>query len=179
MTPQLTDTPVLETERLILRAPHGDDLPHWTELAVSDRSKFIGGPYTQDMAFRAWAGVIGHWAIRGFGMFVLEPKGGGDPVGHLGHWQPEGWPEREIGWCIWSSKVEGKGFAFEAARAVCEYTFQILKWDTAVSYIDDGNQRSEALAARLGAIVDPDAPKPDKDWPPINVYRHSVERWQS
>ncbi len=165
--------PTIETERLILRAPLGTDLPLWTAFATSDRANFIGGPYTKDMAFRAWAGVIGHWAIRGFGMFVLEPKSGGEPLGHVGNWQPEGWPEREVGWTIWSKEAEGLGYAFEAAQAVLVHTFRALKWTTAVSYIDFGNDRSVALAKRLGATEDRDAkqPTPDK---PCQVYRHTA-----
>ena len=173
MTPHLAGTPTLETERLILRAPQGEDHAHWERLALSDRARFIGGPLTRALAFRAWSVVIGHWAIRGFGMFVLQPKAGGDPIGHVGHWEPEGWPEREIGWSIWDPAAEGLGYAREAARAVLDYTFDTLGWDTLVSYIDEGNDRSIALAQRLGASPDNTAEKPDRDQPPILVYRHS------
>ena len=171
MTPHLADTPVLETERLTLRGPRGSDWELWANLATSERAKFIGGPYTRDMAMRAWASAIGHWAIRGFGMFTVDLKDG-TPIGHVGHWQPESWPEREIGWTIWSEEHEGRGLAYEAASAVRDHTFDTLGWDTAVSYIDEGNLRSAALAERLGAWLDADAPRPDKDKPPAMVYRH-------
>jgi RimJ/RimL family protein N-acetyltransferase len=175
MTPHLADTPVLETERLILRGPKPTDLDLWAAFAVSDRAKFIGGPLEPKMAFRAWCTVLGHWAIRGFGMFVLEPKDGSAPIGHVGNWEPMGWPEREIGWTLWDASAEGKGYAYEAARAVVDYTFGTLGWNTAVSYIDDGNHRSVALARRLGAVLDDTAETPDRDEPPILVYRHRPE----
>ena len=42
-----------------------------------------------------------------------------------------------------------------------------------VSYIDPGNARSIALAERLGARPDPDAPRADPD---DLVYRHTARR---
>ena len=90
----------------------------------------------------------------------------------MGNWQPEAGPEKEIGWTIWSEEHEGQGLAYEAAAVVRDYTFDTLGWDTAVSYIDEGNHRSAALAERLGAWLDEDAPRPDKEKPPAMVYRH-------
>ncbi len=172
MTPHLADTPVLETERLILRAPDGGDWLGWAELATTDRARFIGGPYTREMAFRAWGHVIGHWVIRGFGMFVFVRKDTGQAIGHGGPWYPDGWPEHELGWTIWSAEGEGKGFAHEAMVTIRDHAFQTLGWPTAVSYIDDGNDRSVALAERLGAWRDDDAKKPGWDETPVLVYRH-------
>ena len=174
MTPELANTPTPETDRLILRAPRGSDWEPWAALATSERARFIGGPLNRDMAMRAWASVIGHWAIRGFGMFVAVEKASNNPIGHIGHWQPEAWPEREIGWTLWSDAHEGKGLAYEAGVAVRDHAFTTLGWDTAVSYIDHGNDRSVALAERLGATLDESAPVPEKpaDANPIWVYRH-------
>lgn len=172
MTPHLAGTPTLETERLILRAPCGRDWLGWLRLATSDRANFIGGPYTRDLAFRAWGHVIGQWVIRGFGSFVFERKDTGQAIGHGGPWFPEGWPEKELGWTIWDAENEGQGYALEGAAAARDHAFGDLGWDTAVSYIDEGNDRSEALARKLGAVRDRNAPLPDKDWPPVMVYRH-------
>ncbi len=172
MTVRLTDIPALETERLILRAPEGRDLEGWTAMATSERARYIGGPYTPALAFRAWGHVIGQWCIRGFGSYVFERRDTGAAIGHGGPWYPEGWPEHEIGWVIWDPACEGKGYAAEAARALIDHAFGTLGWDTAVSYIDADNLRSIALAERLGAVRDDAAPKPDKDDPPVVVYRH-------
>ncbi|MBL6626411.1 MAG: hypothetical protein ISP39_10745 [Alphaproteobacteria bacterium] len=38
------DGPVLETERLVLRPPTGDDYSGFRALIMSDRGRFIGGP---------------------------------------------------------------------------------------------------------------------------------------
>ncbi|MEI4471444.1 GNAT family N-acetyltransferase [Frigidibacter sp. MR17.24] len=170
MTVALSPTPVLETERLVLRAPQGGDWPFWAEFVTTERARFIGGPQDRAQAFRAFGHVIGMWAMRGFGSFVFTEKGSDRPLGMAGAWYPEGWPERELGWNLWSPAAEGRGFAAEAARAARDHAFGALGWDTAVSYIDPANDRSIALARRLGAVEDPNAAHPgDK---PCLVFRH-------
>lgn len=167
----LAPTPTLETGRLILRAPHGDDYEPWATFATSDRARHIGGPHDRPGAWRAWGHVIGHWAMRGYGMFVFADRTAPDaPLGMAGPWYPEGWPEREIGWTLWSGAGEGKGLAREAAEAARAHAFGPLGWDTAVSYIHPDNARSVALAERLGATRDRAAPCPDGKT--CLVYRH-------
>ena len=110
------------------------------------------------------------WVARGYGSFVITLKGSDTAVGLTGPWHPIEWPEREIGWTLWTDEAEGRGIAFEAASAARDHAFRDLGWDTAVSYIDVGNARSIALAERLGARLDPDAAFPGD--PPCLVYRH-------
>ncbi len=167
----LSDTPVLTADRLILRAPQASDWPVWRDFAASERARYIGGPHVAPgTAWRAFGHVIGHWVLRGFGLFVFCDKGSGIPLGMSGPWYPDGWPEREIGWTVWEAGAEGKGFAHEAATAARNFAYDILGWDTAVSYIDPLNDRSIALAERLGARRDDGAAHPgDK---PCLVYRH-------
>jgi RimJ/RimL family protein N-acetyltransferase len=91
-----------------------------------------------------------------------------------------GWPEKEIGWSVWAPEAEGKGLAFEAAQAARAWAYGTLGWTTAVSYIDPANARSIALARRLGATRDPEAPLID-GYTPENtlVFRHPApERLQ-
>jgi RimJ/RimL family protein N-acetyltransferase len=170
MTPHLAGTPVLETERLTLRAPGLQDWEGFRDFILSDRASFVRSPgLDEGKVWRAYGHVIGHWPLRGFGSFVYCLKGTDRAIGHCGPWYPLGWPEREIGWTVWNPAAEGKGYAFEAARATVLHAFRDLRWDTAVSYIDPGNARSIALAERLGACLDPDA-RPNE--PGHLVYRH-------
>lgn len=162
MSVQLTDTPVIETERLILRAPEAGDWPAFRAMMASDRSRFIRpAEYHEGQAWRGFGHVIGHWVLRGWGNFVFTLKGDNSALGMSGPWFPAGWAEREIGWSVWSAEAEGKGYAREAATAALRHAFGTLGWDTAVSYIDPDNARSIALAERLGAVLDPDARLPD------------------
>lgn len=170
MTPRLADTPVLETDRLILRAPGPQDWPAWRAMMASERSRFIGGPMDEEQAWRAFGHVIGHWALRGFGMFVFTARGTDSAIGSAGPWFPAGWPEREIGWSVWSAEAEGRGYAFEAVQSARAHAYDILGWDTAVSYIAPENSRSIALAKRLGAQRDHRASGPGDT--PCLVYRH-------
>jgi len=172
MTPHLADTPILETERLTLRAPQMDDYPVWEAFFHSDRSRYIGGPGDTRTAWRAFAHATGMWALRGYGSFVFARKDNGAPLGLSGPWNPMDWPEPEIGWTVWVPEAEGQGYALEAASVARDFAFRELGWSTAVSYIDQDNLRSIALAERLGAWRDDDAEKPDQDEPPALVYRH-------
>ncbi|MFN3276110.1 MAG: GNAT family N-acetyltransferase [Paracoccus sp. (in: a-proteobacteria)] len=172
----LTPTPVLDTDRLTLRAPQGSDWPHWRSFHQSDRARYIGGgpDLAPGTSWRAFGHVIGHWAMRGFGMFVFTLKGDDTPLGLTGPWFPDGWPEQELGWTVWTAGAEGRGLVSEAARAARLHAFTTLGWTTAVSYIDPGNARSIALAERLGATLDTGAAQPKWDKPCL-VYRHPAE----
>ena len=171
MTPHVVDVPVLETERLILRAPQASDFDVLAPFVMSDRANFIGGGVDKDIshAWRILAILTGHWPLRGYGVFVLVPKDGDAPIGSMGPWYPEGWPEPELSWTIWDANAEGKGYAFEAMVEIRRYAYAVLGWETAVSYIDAANARSIALAERMGCVIDADANGPDPD---DVVYRH-------
>ena len=88
MTPHLADTPVVETERLTLRAPRMEDYPAWEAFYLSDRARYIGGPGSRRDAWRAFAHVTGMWALRGYAMFVLAIRETGTPLGFAGPWFP-------------------------------------------------------------------------------------------
>ncbi len=176
MTPRLVDIPVLETDRTILRVPEARDYDAWEAFFCSDRAQYVGGGAKTEVgrAWRAFGSIIGHWMLRGFGTFAIEDKATGLAIGGCGAWYPKGWPETEVGWTIWDPAFEGGGWAFEAARTAVDHVYAGLGWDTAVSYIDPDNDRSIALAERLGAWRDDTATKPDNDDPPALVYRHPV-----
>lgn len=167
----LTGTPTLTTERLILRAPAPRDAEAFVAYYGSDRSRFTGGPMQARQAWNFFGTEIGHWVINGFGMFVVTYKDDDTALGIVGHWCPLNWPETEIGWVLFDGANEGKGIAAEAARACVDHAWNVLGWDSIVSYIAPENAASIALAERLGARHDPDAAVPSPDWP-CHVYRH-------
>ncbi|QQA43435.1 GNAT family N-acetyltransferase [Pelagovum pacificum] len=161
---------VLVTDRLTLRPPEARDWPAFFDYAMSPRAKYTGGEQWNGHVWRTFAAEIGHWQIRGYGMFIVTETGSDDAIGLVGPWYPVGWPEREVGWMMFTDAHEGKGYAREAAQAALDHVFGSLGWDTAVSYIAPANVRSRALAERLGASIDPEAIGPGMS--PTLVYRH-------
>lgn len=166
MTPAMI--PTIETGRLHLRGPEAADYPDFKATFSSYRSRFMGGPLNAYEAWMLYAAEMGHWQIRGFGMWMIHDKDTDETYGMAGGWQPAKWPEAEIAWIIWPDKA-GHGYALEATNAVRNYFYRDMGWTTAVSYLDPKNLDSVRLAERLGAVRDPQAATIDGS---DMVYRH-------
>ncbi|MEM1130178.1 MAG: GNAT family N-acetyltransferase [Pseudomonadota bacterium] len=161
---------VLTTERLVLRRPAMHDAERATAFYMSERSRFAGGNQPEPRAWSAFAAMLGHWQIRGFGLWAVTTREADRILGMVGPYFPAGWPERELGWVLFDG-AEGKGYAQEAVHAARDHAFATLGWTGAVSYIAPDNARSIALAERVGAVRDSAARPPFPDKPTL-VYRH-------
>jgi len=106
-------------------------------------------------AWRHLATIVGHWHLRGFGMWGVEEIANGRLVGRVGFHEPDGWPDFELGWTI-GREFWGKGYATEAARAALKYAFEEMERDHVISLIDPENVRSIAVAEKLGESVEGD-----------------------
>ena len=121
----LPSVPILETERLRLRGHRGDDLIYcaalWADPVVVRHT--VGKPLTEEESWRRLLTYVGHWAVAGFGYWVVEEKSSGKFVGEVGfadykrdvELSIKGVPE--IGW-VMASEAHGKGYATEAVRAI-------------------------------------------------------------
>ncbi|MEL6575523.1 MAG: GNAT family N-acetyltransferase [Pseudomonadota bacterium] len=161
--------PTIETERLVLRAPAEADYAAWLAFNETERTAFVGGRVPRNTVWRGLASYLGHWALRGYGMWAVDLKETGEFCGNVGPWFPEGWPEPEIGWTVMSN-AEGKGIAREAALASRAYAYETLGWTTAISLIDPQNTRSIALTKRIGAWWDSDFEH--DEYGTMGVWRH-------
>ncbi|ARC87798.1 GNAT family N-acetyltransferase [Rhodovulum sp. MB263] len=161
--------PEIETERLILRGPRAADWDAHAAFATSSRARYIGGPFSRRDAWTKFAARWGHWALNGYGMFTVTRKGSDAAIGVIGPHFPEGWAEPELGWILYP-EAEGQGVAREAALACRRFAYETLGWTTAISYIDSDNERSRALAERLGCSLDASVPHPFEE--DCVVYRH-------
>lgn len=142
--------PILHTDRLVLRAFREDDLDVWAGyMADPETMHFIGGPMARTDAWRSMASALGHWALRGYGMWAVERKADGLLIGRVGLLQPEGWTGLEVGWTL-GREHWGHGYATEAAVASMRYAFLTQPVDHIVSNIDPDNLPSQAVAKRLG-----------------------------
>ena len=162
--------PVLETERLRLRQPALSDFPDYAAFFASARAIHERGPMDERGAWREFCAALACWSLRGFGSWSVTERDGGAYLGEVGLFQPVEYPEPEIGWMV-VPRAEGRGIAFEAARAVRRWAYGTLGLGTLVSYIDPANTRSIRLAERLGAVLDRAAPGIN---PGDLVYRHPV-----
>ena len=147
--------PTLTSARLVLSAPEIEDFEHWADFFASDRAEFERGRKSRHEAYRIWAADVGLWTLRGYGPFRVADHHG-VYVGEVGIYQPEGYPEPELGWFVLPG-AEGKGYAAEAARAVLKWAHDGFGWSRLVNYIDPRNERSIALGLRLGGVIDPNA----------------------
>ena len=161
--------PTLETERLVLRAPRAEDFDAYAAFLGSEASRHIGGPKPRWEAWRSFATLWGHAALRGFGRWIVTERGSDRAVGCVGLYRPQEWPEPEIAWMVWGA-AEGRGIAHEAALAARRHAYATLGWRTVISAIADANTRSVALARRLGCARDGAFEHPGHG--PLPIWRH-------
>lgn len=165
----MTQVPVLETARLIMREFKPSDFEAFAEFYASEAAKFVGGPTDRIATWRQMSTFVGSWGLRGFGEFVLEHKETGQTIGLVGPWFPEGWPEPEIAWIV-LPEFQGQGIGFEAANRALKFAYQDLGWTTAISSIDADNVNSIKLAKKLGANYEGETET--KPFGMIGLYRH-------
>jgi RimJ/RimL family protein N-acetyltransferase len=145
----MLNIPVLETERLILRGWREDDLDAYAALmADPEVMRFLGGPSARGDAWRSMASIIGHWSLRGFGLWAVERKRDGVLIGRVGVQYPEGWPSTEIAWTL-GRPYWGQGYATEAAIASLDFGFKATTLPKLISLIDPENHASRRVAERL------------------------------
>jgi RimJ/RimL family protein N-acetyltransferase len=148
----LPPIPTLETERLVLRGYREADVAALFDLAsdpvIADFVTYNALPL-REACWRSVALWLGHWALRGFGMWAVEERTSGAFIGRIGLWQPEGWPGTEVGWML-GRAFWGRGYATEAARASVDWGFTNLPVDEIVSLIRPDNAPSQAVATRIG-----------------------------
>jgi RimJ/RimL family protein N-acetyltransferase len=93
--------------------------------------------------------IIGHWQLRGYGLWAAEERNSGQLIGRIGCYYPDGWPGFEIGWAL-RRESWGYGFAAEGARAALRFAFEELGQQHVISLIRPANERSIRVAERLG-----------------------------
>lgn len=162
--------PVIETERLTLRAPCLTDFATVVEVACSDRGRFIGGPMSREDAWFEFTAMNAGWMLHGHGGFTIEATDTGEVLGFVVLGLEPGDNEVELGFTL-TAAAEGNGYATEAARAIRDWAARALRLTGLVSYIDPDNARSIAVATRLGATRDPDA-EAALDTTDTHVFRH-------
>lgn len=160
--------PTLQTESLILRPMRMEDWPQYQALMRSGRARFMGGPHGTAEAWGMFCSDVAQWALLDHGALMFDDRSTGCCLGQVGINHGPLFPEHELGWFVYEH-AEGRGYAAEAAGAFRDWAKDVRRLPTLVSYMDPDNHRSARLAERLGAVLDPEAPRPA---PADLVYRH-------
>jgi len=164
----MTKTPTLMTTRLTLRPMRAEDWTGYHSFMTSDRSIYMGGPFSLAVAWGMFCADHAQWSLFGCGALMIENTADSECYGQVGINSGPLFPEWELGWLLYP-EAEGLGFAYEAAAALRTWSRDVRNLETLVSYIDSNNARSTQLAERLGATLDAKARRPD---PTDLVYRH-------
>ncbi len=144
--------PTLTTERLILRGFLASDLDPYAALnADPEMMRFTGGgrPSDRKSTWRLMAMLLGHWHLRGYGMWAMVERASGQFIGRAGLYNEEGWPGLEAAWTVARDRW-GRGYATEAGRVALEYAFETVGSDHVISIIHPENAASIRVAEKLG-----------------------------
>ena len=99
------------------------------------------------------ASMLGHWQLRGYGMWAIVEKSTNQFVGRVGLFNPDGWPGIEVCWAI-KRKSWGKGFATEAAIETVRWAFEKIKYKNLISLIKPENIASIKVAEKIGQVYE-------------------------
>lgn len=160
--------PVLTTPRLLLRPWQARDRARLWRMQSDTRTMEFLMPVPDRAASDAVAErAEAHFALHGFGLWVVEAPGVTDFAGYAGlvhvPYEEHFTPAVEIGWRF-DPAFWGRGYATEAARAALDFGFVTLGLDEIVAITVPANRRSRAVMERLGMARDADG---DFDLPTI------------
>ena len=163
-------TPVLSSERIILRGWQDSDFHPYTTL-VSDPviMRFIGGgAMSYKEARKEFDGMREQWIDRKIGIFVIADKTSDELLGFTGLFESPLIDEPELSWSL-SAKNHGKGYASEAAVLARNWAYREHNIGPLMSLVHPDNISSKRVAERLGASVESHT-----TWmgQPRLVYRH-------
>ncbi|GAA5436223.1 GNAT family N-acetyltransferase [Deinococcus aquaticus] len=163
--------PILTTPRLLLRPHRMDDLAAcvelWQDPVVTRYTS--GRPLARQDVWTRLLRHPGHWALLGFGYWVVEERTSGRFVGEVGlgrfkrdlladHPELDAIPE--AGW-VTLPWAHGRGYAGEALLAVMAWRDMNLPVSETFCIISPENAASLRLAARVGFKVTGEAGGPD------------------
>jgi RimJ/RimL family protein N-acetyltransferase len=175
---------MIETERLVLRAPEDRDRAQIAafngDLRVGDwLSKTLTREESDAMVDRILSDIAEH----GFGFWAVERKADGAVIGltgllAMGADLPPG-PALEVGWRL-SPPTWGQGYATEAARAALAWGFANRDAPEIVAVTAVSNLASQSVMRRIGMAPEPwrdfDHPKLAEDHPLRRHVTWSVKR---
>lgn len=149
--------PVIETERLRLRAIRVEDLDDyvamWADPVVIEHIHIE--PSSREQTWTRLLRAHGHWAVMGFGFWAVEEIASGRFVGEVGlgefmrDIEPPLVGTPEAGWVL-APWCYGRGYATEAARAAIGWFDSNRNEVRTVCIISPENRASLRVAEKCG-----------------------------
>ncbi len=144
---------ILETERLLLRRLTAGDAAFILELLnepaflenIGDR----GARTLADARRYIARGPVASYRKFGFGLYLVELKDSGAPIGICGLLKRESLEDVDIGFAF-LRRYWSQGYARESAAAVMHYGWTTLRLQRIVAITKPTNQASIALLEKLG-----------------------------
>ena len=144
---------VIETNRLVLRRLSPDDAEFINELLNQPSFlRYIGDKEVRNSADAVryiQTGPLASYERFGFGLYLVELKETGVPIGICGLLKRDSLPDVDIGFAFlpnfWS-----QGYAFESASAVMTYGRDVLGLRRIVAITSPDNDASIRLLERIG-----------------------------
>lgn len=144
---------ILETDRLVLRRVSSDDAEFILELLNQPSFlRYIGDKgvrTTKDAVRYIQTGPVASYERFGFGLYLVELKENGVPIGMCGLLKRDTLPDADVGFAFlphyWS-----QGYAFEAASSVMSFGREVLGLRRIVAITSLDNDASIRLLERIG-----------------------------
>lgn len=144
---------VIRTERLVLRWLTTEDAGFMHELQSDpDWIRYIGdrGVHTvEDAREYLLNGPMAMYAALGFGLFRVELREDGAPIGICGLIRRDSLDDVDLGFAF-LPRFRARGYAHEAAAATLEYARRILQLPRVVAVVAPDNLASIGLLQKLG-----------------------------
>jgi RimJ/RimL family protein N-acetyltransferase len=147
------DSTILETPRLLLRRLSEDDAPFMLAI-LNDEAflRFIGdrNVRTEDEA-RAYIrnGALASYEANAYGLYLVESKEHGAPVGLCGVLRRDILPDPDLGFAF-RAEHRSRGYGKEAAAATLEYARHTLGFPRIAAIVSPENAASLRLLHGLG-----------------------------
>jgi ribosomal-protein-alanine N-acetyltransferase len=164
------------TPRLTLRELESRDAPFICELLTDPGFlRYIGDRGVRDLdSARRYIeqGPRASYAANGFGLWAVERRDTGAPIGICGLLKRDTLDDVDIGYAMLAAQG-GAGFALEAAEATLAWARDALGLRRVVAIVMPDNARSIRLLERLGMRFESHLP-PDAAGAALSLYAWSV-----
>ena len=169
---------VVQTARLALRHLEARDAPFILAL-VNDPAwlRFIGDRGVRDVeAARRYIEdkIIAMYERHGFGLWMVEDREDGRPMGICGLVKRDTLPEVDLGFAF-MPEFRGRGLAYEAATASRDYAVGELGIGRLLAITSPLNLDSIRLLERLGFVRERDMPWAGDEKDVVAVYAYAPQ----